>query len=1082
MPGRTARLLACMLLARTAPALALDPALDISQYAHTAWKIREGFTESPINSIAQTPDGYLWLGTLNGLFRFDGVRKVQWVAPRDQHLPSDRVVRLLVGRDGTLWIGTDRGLASWKGLELRTYPELAESYVSGLVEDRDGSLWAGSQRAGALVGRLCEIKNGNALCSTSDGRLVVSSLLEDSHGVLWVGTIGGLWRWKPGAPQFYPVADAIRDGVKSPTQYSNELLFGSNAGLKRLVSGKAEAFRLPNAMVMSATRTLLVDRDGSLWIGSIAGGLVHLHQGRVDRFGQADGLSGDFAYALFEDREGNIWYSSNNGLDRFRNVIAATFTAAQGVTNTAVLSVLADRNGTVWLGTFGGLKRWDRGEPIGRDVAGKELSNVGITSLLQDDAGRIWIGTINGGVGYLENDRFSYVPGVPGGVVHSIVQDAAGSIWIANQHMGLFHVSDRRLVERIPWASLGSQAYPASMAADRRGGVWFGFPQGGVAYFVDGQLRVSYTAGSGLGSGRVSDLRLDQDDTLWAATDGGLSRLTNGHIATLTKQNGLPCDAVWWVVEDDARSLWMEMPCGLVRVARAELDAWASAVDTGADRTRTIQTTVFDNSDGVRASGISGYSPRAAKASDGRIWYHGPDGVHVVDPRHIAVNTLQPPVSIEQIVADRHTYDTLLGGGANLDLPALTRDLEIDYTALSLVAPEKNQFRYQLEGFDRDWQSAGNRRQAFYTHLPPRRYRFRVIASNNSGVWNESGAAFDFTIPPAYYQAAWFRALTAGMLLAFVWTAHRVRLRIVERHQSEISALNERLMKAQEQERIRIAGELHDGVMQQMLAVTMMLGTAKRKIAGNAADAEASIDRIQQKVIQAGTELRQLSHGLHPPQLQAAGLPSALRSYCEQFSTASEPAKPTRTYRRYLRRIDPAAGTWCNRTCQDAPVARKEPHMSTIRFHQNTTSTPEQFIAGLTDFGPGRSQLFGNSADDYLKVHRRGPSDADVTEGSGGIWERLHYDWSNPNRVVMATTDSNVWGGRSGHTYTLTRRVDGTTDLDAVVIREGKNLKGWVLGLVLGTIGKGVLRKAFENSVKAIEARNAAGRIQTRSA
>jgi hypothetical protein len=154
--------------------------------------------------------------------------------------------------------------------------------------------------------------------------------------------------------------------------------------------------------------------------------------------------------------------------------------------------------------------------------------------------------------------------------------------------------------------------------------------------------------------------------------------------------------------------------------------------------------------------------------------------------------------------------------------------------------------------------------------------------------------------------------------------------------------------------------------------------------------------------------------------------------------------------------------------------------MSTIHFHQNMTSTPEQFIEGLTDFGPGRSQLFGNSADEYLKVHRRGPSEADVTEGSGGVWERLHYDWSDPNRVVMTTTDSNVWGGSSGHTYTFTRRPDGTTDLDAVVVREGKNLKGWVLGLVLGTVGKGVLRKAFENSVKAIEARNArAGQKRT---
>jgi hypothetical protein len=147
--------------------------------------------------------------------------------------------------------------------------------------------------------------------------------------------------------------------------------------------------------------------------------------------------------------------------------------------------------------------------------------------------------------------------------------------------------------------------------------------------------------------------------------------------------------------------------------------------------------------------------------------------------------------------------------------------------------------------------------------------------------------------------------------------------------------------------------------------------------------------------------------------------------------------------------------------------------MSTLHFHQTTSSTPEQFIAGLTDFGPGRSKLFGNSADEYLKVHHRGPSEADVTEGSGGIWERLHYDWSDPRRVVMATTDSNTWGGASGHTYTFTRRPDGATDIDAVVVREGKNLKGRVLGLVLGTVGKGVLKKAFDNSVKAIEARNA---------
>jgi signal transduction histidine kinase len=221
-----------------------------------------------------------------------------------------------------------------------------------------------------------------------------------------------------------------------------------------------------------------------------------------------------------------------------------------------------------------------------------------------------------------------------------------------------------------------------------------------------------------------------------------------------------------------------------------------------------------------------------------------------------------------------------------LRLPPLTRDLQIDYTALSFVAPEKMQFRYKLEDRDADWQAVGTRRQAFYDNLPPGNYRFRVVASNNDGVWNEAGASVDFAIAPAYYQTNWFRVLSVGMVVALVMAAYRVRLHIVQKHEREITALNERLMKAQEQERIRIAGELHDGVMQQMLAITMMLGTAKRRI-GDDSDAKAAIDKIQQKVIQVGTDIRQLSHDLHPPMLQDAGLPDAVRAYCEQFSAAS---------------------------------------------------------------------------------------------------------------------------------------------------------------------------------------------------
>jgi signal transduction histidine kinase len=242
-------------------------------------------------------------------------------------------------------------------------------------------------------------------------------------------------------------------------------------------------------------------------------------------------------------------------------------------------------------------------------------------------------------------------------------------------------------------------------------------------------------------------------------------------------------------------------------------------------------------------------------------------------------------VRIEQVRADRRVYDAPLDAGERVQLPPRVHDLQIDYTALSLAAAEKARFRYKLEPVDRDWQDVGNRRQAFYTDLPPREYRFRVAAANNSGVWNETGATVVFTIAAAYYQTWWFLVLSTGMVLGLVWATHRVRLRIVERHQREISALNQRLMKAQEQERIRLAGELHDGVMQEMLAVTMLLGTAKRRVPADA-DAAATIDKAQQKLIKAGTDLRQLSHGLHPPLLQEAGLPAALNAYCEQFSAA----------------------------------------------------------------------------------------------------------------------------------------------------------------------------------------------------
>src|SRR6266699_793115 len=852
-------LLFCILLVSGPCAFASDPSLDVSQYAHTAWKIRDGFSEGFITSIAQTPDGYLWLGTEFGLLRFDGVRNVHWQAPPDQPLPSSVIYSLLAARDGTLWIGTAKGLASWKDSKLTQYPELVGQRVANLLEDRAGSVWAGGY--GVPTGRLCAIHNESVRCYGEDGRLgpYIVALYNDSKGSIWVGVQNGVWRWKPDPPKFYPLPDEP-DSIQSFIESDDgTLLVATRGGIMRLVDGKAGAYPLPGSVPQFQTQRFLRDRDGGLWIGTRERGLVHLHHGRTDVFSQSAGLSGDDIGTLFEDREGNIWVATLDGLDRFRNFAVVTFTASQGLSNAQVGSVLAARDGSVWFGTLRGLNRWSNGQiTIPRTGSAKrdgKLNGFNPNSLFQDVRGRVWVSTLNG-VGYLENDRFIH-SGVPGGNVHGFAEDTRGNLWIAHQDLGLLRMSGGNEVQRIPWATIGHKDPASALAADPlKGGPWIGFYLGGIAYFMDGQVRASYGLSDGLGEGTVNNLRLDPDGTLWAATAGGLSQLKNGRVATLTSKNGLPCDTVHWVIEDDARSFWLYMACGLVRIPRTELEAWAAAVDKDKDAKRTIQATRFDSSDGVRSLAIvGGYRPLVAKSPDGKFWFTGFDGVRVVDPRHLPFNPLPPPVHIEQVIADRKTYDVATATDKHMRLPPLIRDLEIDYTALSLVAPEKVLFRYKLEGWEQDWQDVGNRRQAFYNNFPPRNYRFRVMACNNSSVWNEAGASLDFVVAPAYYQTTWFRLSVVAVFLALLAALYQLRLRYMARH-------FEVRMEERVRERPRIARDLHDTLLQSFQGVLLRFHTVTYLLPDRPDEARDTLESVIEQAREAITEGRDAVQGL----------------------------------------------------------------------------------------------------------------------------------------------------------------------------------------------------------------------------
>jgi signal transduction histidine kinase/ligand-binding sensor domain-containing protein len=825
MRSSPAALVVAALLASCPRAFALNPALDISQYAHTAWLASQG-SFGVVRAITQTQDGYLWLGTELGLVRFDGVRAVPWTFPPDQRLSSNSILSLLATRDGSLWIGTFDGLARWQGGTLTHYQELAGQRILSLTEARNGTVWVGSLRpAGA---NLCEIRDRTAVCVGRDGTFGpwVRAIYEDTDGRLWVQASTGLWQWAPGPRKRYPLPNA-----STWPQTSQPLVQGDARSQLILIAGELRSFadgRVTPYAVSGVPRpfaplNLLRSRDGTLWIGTLERGLVRIAHGRVSTMARRDGLSSDHVNTLFEDREGNVWVGTDRGVDRFSE-LAATPTSV--VSSADPTTALVARDGSVWMGTLNGLNRL-HGHDLTtyRDREGLPGNSIG--ALVEDDRGRVWASTEQG-VARFENGRFRRVGGVPAVWVNAMIPDGDTGLWISDQDQGLLHVIGDNVAERIPWSQLGGDGVVAStLATDgARGSLWLGFFRGGVAYLKNGQLQKVYHVSDGLGGGRVMGLHLEPDGAVWAATEHGLSRIADGRVITLTSKNGLPCDTIHWIIDDERASYWLYTVCGLVQVPRRSLQTWAS------DSSRNIEATVFDASDGVRSRALQvGFTPRVSRSSDGRLWFVNVGGVSIVDPLHLPINTIPPAVHIEQIVANQTTYQA----SAHIRLPGSIRDLEFDYTALSLVAPEKIRFRYKLEGWDSEWQDAGSRRQAFYTNLPPRSYRFRVTASNNRGIWNESGASLDLSIAPAYYQTTWFRTAVVFGAVALLWTAYLVRVR---RLATEFDArLQERL-----NERTRIARELHDTLLQSFHGIMFRLQAVRNMLPARTNEAIQTLD------------------------------------------------------------------------------------------------------------------------------------------------------------------------------------------------------------------------------------------------
>ena len=786
---------------------AVDPTRHISQYAHTAWRIQDGVFRGAPNAITQTTDGYLWIGTQAGLLRFDGVRFVPWTPPDGQHLPSSNVISLLGARDGSLWIGMEGGLSHWDKRDLTNY-DIKPERINSIIEDRNGTVWFVRSRLSDAAGGLCQVIGTGMQCyGKADGLPgsdVGSSLVEDTQGNLWIGSDTAVVRWKPGSSSMYTSrglkSNRGMDGVVSlaadpdGSVWVGMDLAGTGLGLQQLMQGAWKPFVTPgldgNRLEVQA---LFLDRENGLWIGTLKQGVYRVHDHKVDHFHSADGLSSDAVYQFYEDHEGNLWVATAKGIDCFRDVRVASFSTVEGLSVDEVDSVLASGDGTVWSSSPGALDALHQGR-VSSIRAGKGLPGYQVTSLLEDHAGRLWVG-VDHTMSIYKNGRFRRIgrrDGTSIGAVVGMTEDVDNNIWVETigPPRTLIRIQDLKVQEEFPVPQM-----PAArkVAADPEGGIWLGLMNGDLARYRHGKTEIfPFKHGE---DSRVNQLIVNSDGSVLGATPLGLIGWKEGKQQTLTVRNGLPCDTVYALIEDSHRALWLYTQCGLVEIAGTEMQRWWGQPDS------TVQLKTFDVFDGVQP-GLAIFGG-AARAPDGRLWFANGVVLQMIDPDHLTGNALPPPVHVEGLIADRKNYSP----HKDLRVPPLTRDLEIDYTALSFVVPQKVRFRYQLEGHDAVWQEPGTRRQAFYSDLRPGRYRFRVIACNNDGVWNEAGAVLDFSVAPAWYQTNWFRILCVFSGVFIVWVIYRLRVLKISR---AIGArFDERLA-----ERTRMARDLHATFLQ----------------------------------------------------------------------------------------------------------------------------------------------------------------------------------------------------------------------------------------------------------------------------
>ncbi len=784
---------ALLLLAPLRAPAFLNPSKAITQYVRDAWTTDNGLPQNSVLCTAQTPDGYLWIGSEAGLIRFNGVEFKTFNKANVEALHANEVDSLLVDRQGILWIGTrGGGLTRYENGRFKSYSDsvhLPSGSVASLAQDSAGNIWVGTDGGGlAYIHSTPSMPNAVEVFNHSGGLSdnSVFALTSDGSGGVWIGTGQGLDHWSKGklVPLSGDLGRLSGHEVRSLLKSGDGRLWvgTADAGLWRYDSSGLANFRTADGLSSIDIASLAEDDQGIVWAGTLGGGLNRIQEGRISRYTTKEGLLADDVLSLSFDREGSLWIgSAGGGLNRLREASFTPYGRAEGLASDVALAVFEDREGVLWIGSpDAGVTKIAPGQTpdIFNEASG--LGDNQIFSIAEDAAGNHWFGTRKG-LSRLSGTRFTTFgaeSGFPPGIISCVLADSKGSIWVTSRN-GLSHFDGQRFQTFTTADGLASNHVLTVYEDKGDGSLWVG-TDAGLSHLLNG-IWQNFSSTEGLPSDTIWAITGDSDGTLWlGGNTGGLIRFRNGKFVSASTKNGLIDDELLGLLEDPSGAIWMSSNRGVFSITKSEYGQYAEGKVTG------IHPRYFTERDGMRTRECNGaFQPAAWSLRDGRLGFATMKGLVLVDPSALVRNRVPPSVVIERIIIDGKT----LTGTGPFTLDAGSDKLQFSFAALSFINSDQIHYYYQLEGYDRHWNDAGSQHSAFYTNIPPGSYRFRVYAVNSDGVKSPAEASVPVVISAFLYQTTGFKLVCLIASLLSIGIAYRLRVRQLHLSQQRLEAL-----------------------------------------------------------------------------------------------------------------------------------------------------------------------------------------------------------------------------------------------------------------------------------------------------